>query len=171
MSRCDGSRLGGLLNRRGTGSRRSSSIHPSGTTMASAWRRHSTPARPVATRSYESIQTIRCSASNPYVISATCEHPGRSHRRVIPNNVPQEAPRLGLSPGQLAERRRSRWQRIWTRAAAPAAVMCTPSDVNHSGRTDFDHGAIRRLGYDARRPPTRVPRLDVRRRPVAGSRP
>ena len=33
------------LNNRGTASRRSSSIQPSGTTMASACRRHSTPAR------------------------------------------------------------------------------------------------------------------------------
>ena len=63
---------------RGTGSRRSSSVQCRGTTIDSAWRRHSTPLDWYVSGRSVSSQKTRSSARMPYATDAGSEHPGRS---------------------------------------------------------------------------------------------
>ena len=85
----------GVRNNAGFGSRRSSSAQAIGTTIESAWRLHSTPARiRSASGSNDASHTSRRSASKPYATDPRSEHPGRSHSLAIAGNAnpPREAP-------------------------------------------------------------------------------
>lgn len=105
-------------NNRGRGSRRSSSVQPRGTTMASAWRRQTTPIRnggePSGTAS---SQTSNRSGSMPYATPAGAEHPGRSQSRATSTTVLLRRQRRGLRFGRfvtMAVSASRRWQQCYT---------------------------------------------------------